>query len=136
MELDLTKVMILLQRKWNSVRELERLTNELEETFERDDGISAAMLLQLRQDEILKIERCTEDMWQLGEVSREASEKVRFLITSDLEKLERNMGTTPEEKKIYEIRRKTQDLLDKLKKKDQELNRRMSGKRSYQQAVK
>ncbi len=133
MELDLREVMILLQRKWNSIRELDRLTGEMEETFERDDGISAAMLLQLRQDEMLKIERCMEDLWQLGEVSPAASVKLRELIASDLEKA---VGKTPEEKKIYEIRRKTQDLLEKLKKKDQELNRRMHGKKSYQQAAK
>ena len=133
MELDLREVMILLQRKWNSIRELDRLTGEMEETFERNDGISAAMLLQLRQDEMLKIERCMEDIWQLGEVSPTASAKLRELIASDLEKA---VGKTPEEKKIYEIRRKTQDLLEKLKKKDQELNRRMHGKKSYQQAAK
>ena len=133
MELDLREVMILLQRKWNSIRELDRLTGEMEETFELNDGISAAMLLQLRQDEMLKIERCMEDIWQLGEVSPTASAKLRELIASDLEKA---VGKTPEEKKIYEIRRKTQDLLEKLKKKDQELNRRMHGKKSYQQAVK
>ena len=133
MELDLREVMILLQRKWNSIRELDRLTGEMEETFERNDGISAAMLLQLRQDEMLKIERCMEDIWQLGEVSPTARAKLRDLIASDLEKA---VGKTPEEKKIYEIRRKTQDLLEKLKKKDQELNRRMHGKKSYQQAVK
>ena len=133
MELDLREVMILLQRKWNSIRELDRLTGEMEATFERNDGISAAMLLQLRQDEMLKIERCMEDIWQLGEVSPTASAKLRELIASDLEKA---VGKTPEEKKIYEIRRKTQDLLEKLKKKDQELNRRMHGKKSYQQAVK
>lgn len=124
MELDLTKVMILLQRKWNSVRELDRLTNELEEIVERDDGISAVMILQLRDDEMLKIEQCMEELWQLGEVSREASEKLRQLIASDLDKAE---GAAPEEKKIFEIRQKTQVLLDKLKKKDQELNRRMAG---------
>ena len=113
MELDLREVMILLQRKWNSIRELDRLTGEMEETFERNDGISAAMLLQLRQDEMLKIERCMEDIWQLGEVSPTASAKLRELIAADLEKA---VGKTPEEKKIYEIRRKTQDLLEKLKK--------------------
>lgn len=133
MELDLTQLMILLQRKWNSIRELDRLTGELEKTFERDDGISAVMLLQLRQDELVKIENCAEEIWQLGEVSREASEALRRLMNSDLSKA---AGETPQEKKICEIRKKTQDLLDKLKQKDQELNRRMSGKKSYRQAVK
>lgn len=96
MELDLREVMILLQRKWNSIRELDRLTGEMEETFERNDGISAAMLLQLRQDEMLKIERCMEDIWQLGEVSPTASAKLRELIASDLEKA---VGKTPRRRK-------------------------------------
>ena len=128
MELDLREVMILLQRKWNSIRELDRLTGEMEETFERNDGISAAMLLQLRQDEMLKIERCMEDIWQLGEVSPTASAKLRELIASDLEKA---VGKTPEEKKIYEIRRKTQAVIDQLRILDERLNRRMAGEKSY-----
>ena len=128
MELDLREVMILLQRKWNSIRELDRLTGEMEETFERNDGISAAMLLQLRQDEMLKIERCMEDIWQLGEVSPTASAKLRELIAADLEKA---VGKTPEEKKIYEIRRKTQAVIDQLRILDERLNRRMAGEKSY-----
>lgn len=133
MELDLNQVMILLQRKWNSIRELDRLTGELEQMFEREDAISVAMLLQLRQDEMLKIERCTEDIWQLGEAGSEASAKLRELITSDLE---RAVGETAQEKKIYEIRKKTHELLEKLKQKDQEINRRMHGNKSYQQVIK
>lgn len=133
MELDVGKVMILLQRKWNFIRELDQLTRELEETVERNDGVSAAMVLQLRQDAILNIERCMEDLWQLGESGAEASAKLRLLLNADLEKA---VGETPQERKIYEIRRKTQELLEKVKKKDLELNHRMSGKTSYQQAIK
>lgn len=128
MELDLEKVMILLHRKWNSIREIERLTQELDETFGRNDGISAVMLLQLRADEMEKVERCMEEIWQLGEGSREAYEKLRELIESDLGQA---VGKTPEERKIFEIRRKTQKLLDELKVADQRLNQKMAGKKSF-----
>ncbi len=128
MELDLEKVMILLHRKWNSIREIERLTQELDETFGRNDGISAVMLLQLRADEMEKVEHCMEEIWQLGEGSREAYDKLRELIESDLGQA---VGKTPEERKIFEIRRKTQKLLDELKVADQRLNQKMAGKKSF-----
>lgn len=128
MELDTTKVMVLLQRKWNSIREIDRLTKELEEAFARNDEISVAMLLQLRADEMVAIEHCMEELWQLGEVSREDYEALHELITADPQE---HVGKTPEEKKIYEIRRKTQLLLDKLHESDQRLNQKMTGKKSY-----
>lgn len=128
MGLDLERVMILLHRKWNSIREIERLTQELDETFGRNDGISAVMLLQLRADEMEKVERCMEEIWQLGEGSREAYEKLHELIESDLDQA---VGKTLEERKIFEIRRKTQKLLDELKVADQRLNQKMAGKKSF-----
>lgn len=128
MELDTKKVMVLLQRKWNSIREIDRLTKELEEAFARNDEVSVAMLLQLRADEMGAVERCMEDLWQLGEISREDYEALRELITSDPQE---RTGKTPEEKKIYEIRRKTQCLLDKLRESDQQLNQKMAGNKSY-----
>ena len=128
MELDLEKVMILLHRKWNSIREIERLTQELDETFGRNHGISAVMLLQLRADEMEKVEHCMEEIWQLGEGSREAYDKLHELIESDLGQA---VGKTPEERKIFEIRRKTQKLLDELKVADQRLNQKMAGKKSF-----
>ena len=54
MEVDTKKVMILLQRRYNAVRELDRLTTELEDVVARNDGISAAMILQMRGDEMEK----------------------------------------------------------------------------------
>lgn len=128
MELDTTKVMVLLQRKWNSIREIDRLTKELEEAFARNDEISVAMLLQLRADEMVAIEHCMEELLQLGEVSRKDYEALHELITADPQE---HAGKTPEEKKIYEIRRKTQLLLDKLHESDQRLNQKMTGKKSY-----
>ena len=119
MGLDLERVMILLHRKWNSIREIERLTQELDETFGRNDGISAVMLLQLRADEREKVG---------GDGSREAYEKLHELIESDLDQA---VGKTPEERKIFEIRRKTQKLLDELKVADQRLNQKMAGKKSF-----
>ena len=132
MEVDTKKVMILLQRRYNAVRELDRLTTELEDVVARNDGISAAMILQMRGDEMEKAEHCMEEIWQLGEGSREAYAQLQLLVSSDLQKA---VGNTDEEKKIFEIRRKTEDVLVRLRRTDQRLNKRLTGEKSYYRSL-
>lgn len=132
MELDIKKVMILLQRKHTAVKEMYRLTKELEEIFARNDEVSAAMLLQLRGDEMEKADRCMEELWQMGEISKESYEKLSALITSDPLKA---VGKSKEEEKIYEIRRKTQTVIEDLRRLDQRLNQRVGGKKSFYQTA-
>jgi len=122
------RVMILLQRKYGAVCEIYRLTKELEEVISRNDGISAAMVLQMRGDEMVRVEQCMEDLWQLGERDRETYERLRVLITSDLDEA---TGETKTEEKIYEIRRKTQIVIGQIQGIDQRLNRRLAGDKSY-----
>ncbi|MEY8337068.1 hypothetical protein AALB16_03420 [Lachnospiraceae bacterium 62-35] len=126
--LDMTKVMILLQRKYSSVRELVRLTRELGEALERYDEISANMLLQMRADEMAKIDGCMDEIWQIGEVDRESMEQLRILITSEPSK---TVKKSLEEKKIYEIREKTQAMLDELLAVDKRLNQSVAREKSY-----
>lgn len=128
MELDMEKVMILLQRKYGAVREIHRLTKELEEVIARNDGISAAMVLQMRGDEMTRAEQCMEEIWQLGETDRETYEKLRNLVTSDPDE---TAGATKAEEKIYEIRRKTRTILEQVQEIDQRLNRRLAGDKSF-----
>ena len=132
MEVDTKKVMILLQRRYNAVRELDRLTTELEDVVARNDGISAAMILQMRGDEMEKAEHCMEEIWQLGEGSREAYVQLQVLVSSVLQKA---VGNTDEEKKIFEIRRKTEDVLVRLRRTDQRLNKRLTGEKSYYRSL-
>ena len=129
MEVNTEKVMVLLQRRYNAVRELDRLTKELEQCIGRNDSISAAMVLQLRGEEMGKIEACMEEIWQMGESSRENYEYLQGLVASELGEAQ---GKTPEEKKIFEIRRKTEDVLEGLREMDERLNRKLAmGKAHY-----
>mgnify|MGYP007121869872 CR=1 FL=1 len=131
MEVNVTKVMILLQRRYNSLREAGRLTKELEEAIARNDEVSTIMLLQMRAEELTKVDKCMEEMWQMGEAGREAYEKLTALITSDPG---RSVGENQEEEKVYEIRRRTQIILEELRQADQRLNRKLAGKKSYYNA--
>ncbi|MCI8837198.1 MAG: hypothetical protein HFG74_03945 [Hungatella sp.] len=128
MEVNTERIMILLQRRYSAIRELDRLTSELEETIIRNDGISAAMVLQLREDEMEKADRCMEEIRQMGESDRESYEKVCSLVDVDPAKA---VGGTKEEEKIFEIRRKTQAVIEKLRRTDQRLNFRVAGDKSF-----
>lgn len=125
MKVNIEEVMILLQRKYNAVRELDRLTKELEEFISRNDSVSAAMILQLRGDEMRKIENCMEEIWQMAG-SQEEYEYLRTLVASDLETVQ---GQSPGEKKIIEIRKKTENVLVRLREADQRLNIKLGKKR-------
>ncbi len=128
MGLDLTKVMVLLQRKYSSIREISRLTNELKETFARNDEVSAVMLLEMRAEEMAKVDACVDEIWRQAESDPAAMQKLRGLLTADPFKA---AGRSPEEKKIYEIRRKTQGLLEEVRKADQKLNRSVAREKSF-----
>lgn len=127
-ELNMQKVMILIQRRYSAIMEISRTTKELEESLIRNDEISVAMILQLRADAMEQADRCMEEIWQMGEDSRENYEKLNFLLTSDPEK---SVGENQEEVKIYEIRRKTQTIIEEMRRVDQRLNQRVAGEKSY-----
>lgn len=127
-KLDTTKVMILLQRRRNIIWEVSRLTGQLEEAMARNDEVSIAMTLEMRAEEMAKIDECTEEIWQLAGADQEARKKLRLLMTS---KPGEAAPETPEEKKIYEIRQNTQHLLDELRVVDERLNRKVTGDRSF-----
>ncbi len=128
MGLDTVKVMVLLQRKYNAIREIGRLTRDLGEAFTRNDDISAAMLLEMRAEEMAKVDACIGELWELGETDRSVLGQLRVLLTADPKN---RVGETPEEKKIYDIRRRTQTMLDERKEEDRKLNRRVTGEKSF-----
>lgn len=128
MELDVAKVMVLLQRRYNAVREIRKLTIELEEALSRNDQVSVSMLLQMRADEMANIDNCVDEIWQLGESDREVQKKLRLLIMSEPKE---GMGDSFEEKKIFEIRAKTQEMIDETRMIDKKISRKLAGEKSY-----
>lgn len=128
MELDMTRIMILLQRKYSAVREIDRLTGELREAFARNDEVSADMLLDMRAEEMAKVDACVEEIWQEGKSDSQMLRKLRVLLTCDPAKA---TGNNSEEAKIYEIRCKTRILLDKVRREDQNLNRNVAREKSF-----
>lgn len=127
-ELDLTKLMVLLQRHYNFIREIHKLTKELEEALARNDDVSTSMILQMRAEEMGKADDCADAIWRLGENDRKAQERLRLLMLSEPQE---DSGEEPEEKKIFEIRRKTQSMIEEIREIDQRLSQKLAGEKSY-----
>lgn len=132
-ELDMRQILILFQRRYNAIREVSRLTEELADALSRNDEVSVTMLLGMRAEEMAGFDDCTGEIWQMcRHKSQETMQKIRQLVTSDPSE---NAGESPEEKKIYEIRRKTQAVIDQVRIVDERLNRKVTGEKSYYKAT-
>ncbi len=129
MKLDLEQIMILLQRQYRSLQEIGKLTNELQESLSRRDEVSASLLLDIRAQEIEKMEESRQLIWHMAEQNPEEAYIVRRLMTSD--PAAARPSESFEEQKIYEIRRKFRELLEEIQKKDRVLNRRVGGDKSF-----
>ncbi len=126
--LDVAKVMILLQRRYNFICEIRKITRDLEDALARNDEVSTGMILQMRADEMAKADNCTDELWNLAGTDKEAQMKLRLLMVSDPQEM---VGESVEEKKIYEIRRKTREIIEELRTVDKRLSRKLTGERSY-----
>ncbi len=129
MELDLERVMILLQRRYNSIRELDRLTDDLAEAVSRNDDVSARLVLQMRADEIEKCSTCWNQICELADDRPEQAGELRRLILSD--PFTARPSESFEEQKIFEVRQKSVKLIERLKEKDRVINQRVGGEKSY-----
>ena len=63
MALDLERIMLLLQKRLNGMQEMKRLTCELLESASRNDHVSLELILQMRADEMARIEAAGEQIW-------------------------------------------------------------------------
>lgn len=129
MGVELEQVAILIQRRFNVMQEMKRLTTELQEAASRSDEVSLNLILQMRADEMAKAEACQEEIWLMAERGPEESKEVRRLMSQHFIEAGLPQGTM--EQKIYEIRRKTALLLNEIREADQHLNRNLGGKKSY-----
>ncbi len=89
------------------------------------------LILEMRGEELGKIDQCMEEIWEMGVSDKGQNEILRDLLLSD--PVER-VGKSREEEKIFEIRQKTEGILKSLRVVDQRLNQKLTGKKSYYNA--
>lgn len=127
--MEIEQLQILVLRRYNILKEVGKLTDELQEVTSRNDPVSAALILQMRGDELGKYEKCKEQLALLAEQGQEEAAIVKRLVYTPLEQMQEPLD--PDEKKIYDIRWKTQKLLEEIRAKDRLLNKRVAGKKSF-----
>lgn len=123
MALDLTEIEILLQRRYNSLQDILRLTKEMLETISRGDEVSLSLMLDMRAEEIDRYEACQEEIWKKAEEGPQEAETVQRLMRSAPEDM--LTSAKAEEQKVFMIRKKTTDLIKEVQQLDQLLNLRI-----------
>ena len=129
MGLDLEQVMVLLQRRYNFLREIKRLTADLQDAVSREDSVSAGLILQMRADEMENMENCHEMIWRMAERGQKENEDIRRLMSGEF--LSMAEGMSYEEDKILKLRKKTAALIKEIQDADKIVNKRAAGTRSF-----
>ncbi len=124
MALGMEEIEILLQRRFNCLREIKRLTQEMLDTVSRGDEVSLSLMLDMRSEEIEKYELCQEEIWKKAARGPQESEAVRRIMNTDPE--EGLAAAEPEEKLAYQIRKKTVDLIPEVQRLNEQLGLRLN----------
>ncbi len=129
MGLDLEQVMVLLQRRYNFLREIKRLTADLQDAVSREDSVSVGLILQMRADEMGNIENCQELIWRMAEKGQRENEDIHRLMSGEF--LSMAEGMSYEEDKILKLRKKTAALIKEIQDADKIVNKRAAGTKSF-----
>lgn len=122
------EIMKKLQKKYGSMNEIFKITQEMQDTLARDDRVSLEMLIKMRQDEIDRAVDCDRDIqYLLSVLAPERREQVRDWL---------NHGTAKEQDgfeavKIGEIAESIRKVLERTIQVDSRMSQRVAGKDSF-----
>lgn len=126
----LSEILKRVQRNYVHMVEIERLTKDMAESFSRNDKESVQLLLKMRG----------EEMERAGEIKREIQLLLEALDSGEKEKYrswlnaeEKYEPDSFEEKRIMEISKQTQQVLNRTVSLDKVLNSKVAGKESFYQ---
>lgn len=128
MELDISQVLKLLEKRYASILEIARLTRELEDALGRDDRASALLTLQMRADEMAKADEYMEEIWRMGESNAQNLQKLHWLFRTDPSAASEE---GKEEKAVYSLRERICQMVERLQASDKRLSQRVAGLKSY-----
>ncbi len=122
------EIMKKLQKKYGSLNEILRTTQEMQEALSRNDRVSMEMLISMRQEEIELAADCDRDIRYLLSVLGPAEQ--------ELAREWLNQGTAKESDgfeavKISEISSSIRKVLDRTLQIDRMMSQRVAGKDSY-----
>lgn len=126
--LDVEKLAVLYQKRYNSIMDIKDITNELSEALSGEDGTTAEMILDERMSAIGRVEDSWQAIRELGEAGPKAAFIAQRLIYCEPDKIE---PENEDEKLVKRIRLKTQTLIKELQEQDKFLNQRLAREKSY-----
>lgn len=124
------EIMKKLQRKYGSLNEIQKTTQEMQDALSRNDRVSMEMLISMRQEEIERAADCDRDIrYLLSILEPDKRERVRGWL---------NEGTAKEADgfeavKISEIASSVKKVLERTIQVDKQMSQRVAGKDSYYQ---
>lgn len=124
------EIMKKLQRKYGSLNEIQKTTQEMQEALSRNDRVSMEMLISMRQEGIELAADCDRDIrYLLSILEPDKRERVRGWL---------NEGTAKEADgfeavKISEIASSVRKVLERTIQIDRQMSQRVAGKDSYYQ---
>ncbi len=124
-----TELLKQMQRRYQSVNEVFRVTGEIADILSRDDRVAAQMLLEMRQEELDHLSASEENIYALLDcMSKEERAGVLALM-----KGERKLSgeASFEEKKIGEIGENIRRNLEKIVELDRVISTKLAGKDSF-----
>lgn len=120
-----------VQRRYQSVNEVFRVTKEIADVLSRDDRVAAQMLLGMRQEEIDHLVESEEKIYLLLKcVDQQERASILALLKGEREALS---DASFEEKKIGEIGNNIRRNLEKIVELDRMVSVKLAGKDSFYQ---
>lgn len=128
---DWLELTVLERKKYNYLVEIEDLTRQLAETLDRNDQVSARMLLAMRQDPI----RLLAEVDRGSKIRRSALPEEDCLRVETLLKAGEGPGNDGE-RVFLEQAGKTRRLLEQVVEMDRRVSLRMAGENSFYKSKK
>lgn len=125
----LLSILINLQKKYNKLNEVLDLTKQMETALQRNDQVSFRMVLVMRQDVMIQIDKIDETTKILLQaIPQDICKIINRQMCSESKQAS---PESIEEKKIGELYAKIQRLLEKIITIDCVMNKKIAGKDSY-----
>lgn len=114
------RLSILLHRQYNCLKDIQHISADLENALQRQDGYSAELILDERQDALLKLDQSRQELLDFGEDTLEARPFIERLILPEPDQM---IFQDEDEEQIKTLRLKNIELLRSLKIQDKVLNK-------------
>ncbi len=125
---DYEQLAIYLQKRYHALQQLKKVTDDFIGAVEHDDDVSARILLDMRNEQIVIIDGAWQEILQMGESSQEAHALIGRLM---LQEPDLAFPENDWENRIVQMRRRALELIEVIKQQDRRMNEHLNKDRSF-----